>query len=186
MNWRGRPVVSHEVVVNLIAATKTAKGPKVKAKLDRNKYPTKVEVSKEQMQQVNLHFQQSPLKTIAFSDVDENLAIFVLLCHSSTASVCGSFARHSLDFSGLPQASQRTIRLLRDSNVCGWVSPSLRRRPSRASIISGSASSWRACSLYSTARPFMQARVAGWSLPGSSRPNTSNRLRNSQTPYPAC
>jgi len=42
------------VVVNLIAATKTAKGLKVKAKLDRNKYPTKVEVSKEQMQQVNL------------------------------------------------------------------------------------------------------------------------------------
>jgi hypothetical protein len=54
MNWRGRPLVSHEVVVNLIAATKTAKGLKVKAKLDRNKYPTKVEVSKEQMQQVNL------------------------------------------------------------------------------------------------------------------------------------
>jgi hypothetical protein len=56
------------VVVNLIAATKTAKGLKVKAKLDRNKYPTKVEVSKEQMQQVNLHFQQSPLKTMA-SDI---------------------------------------------------------------------------------------------------------------------
>ncbi len=53
-NWRGRSLVSHEVVVNLIAATKTAKGLKVKAKLDRNKYPTKVEVSKEQMQQVNL------------------------------------------------------------------------------------------------------------------------------------
>ena len=64
MNWRGRPLVSHEVVVNLIAATKTAKGLKVKAKLDRNKYPTKVEVSKEQMQQVNLHFQQSPLNTL--------------------------------------------------------------------------------------------------------------------------
>jgi transposase len=54
MNWRGRPLVSHEVVVNLIASTKTSKGLKVKAKLDRNKYPTKVEVSKEQMQQVNL------------------------------------------------------------------------------------------------------------------------------------
>jgi len=46
MNWRGRLVVSHEVVVNLIAATKTAKGLRVKAKLDRHKYPTKVEVSK--------------------------------------------------------------------------------------------------------------------------------------------
>ena len=54
MNWRGRPLISHEVVVNLIAATTTSKGLKVKAKLDRRKYPTKVEVSKEQMQQVNL------------------------------------------------------------------------------------------------------------------------------------
>jgi hypothetical protein len=55
MNWRGRPLVSHEVVVNLIAATTTAKGLKVKACLDQNLYPLKVKVSKEAMQQVNLH-----------------------------------------------------------------------------------------------------------------------------------
>ena len=54
MNWRGKPLVSHEVVVNLIAATTTAKGLKVKAKLDPNSYPTKVQVSKEAMQQVKL------------------------------------------------------------------------------------------------------------------------------------
>ena len=54
MNWRGRPLVSHEVVVNLIAATTTAKGLKVKARLDSNEYPLKVKVSKEAMQQVNL------------------------------------------------------------------------------------------------------------------------------------
>jgi transposase len=54
MNWRGKPLVSHEVVVNLIAATTTAKGLKVTAKLDPNLYPTKVEVSKKAMQQVNL------------------------------------------------------------------------------------------------------------------------------------
>ena len=54
MNWRGKPLVSHEVVVNLIAATTTAKGLKVKAKLDLNSYPTGVEVSKEAMRRVNL------------------------------------------------------------------------------------------------------------------------------------
>ena len=54
MNWRGKPLVSHEVVVNLIAATTTAKGLKVKAKLDLHSYPTGVEVSKEAMRRVNL------------------------------------------------------------------------------------------------------------------------------------
>ena len=54
MNWRGKPLVSHEVVVNLIAATTTAKGLKVKANLDPRRYPTKVEVSKQEMEQVNL------------------------------------------------------------------------------------------------------------------------------------
>jgi len=54
MNWRGKPLVTHEVAVNLIAATTTAKGLKVTAELDSNHYPTKVEVSKEAMRQVNL------------------------------------------------------------------------------------------------------------------------------------
>jgi hypothetical protein len=54
MNWRGKPLVSHEVVVNLIAATTTTKGLKVKAHLDPRRYPTKVEVSKQEMEQVNL------------------------------------------------------------------------------------------------------------------------------------
>src|SRR5262245_6199098 len=37
-NWRGRPLVSHEAVVSLIAATNTATGLRVKAKLDRRRY----------------------------------------------------------------------------------------------------------------------------------------------------
>jgi transposase len=54
MNWRGRPLVSHEVVVNLIAATTTTKGLKVRARLDDHLYPLKVEVTQEALQQVNL------------------------------------------------------------------------------------------------------------------------------------
>ena len=38
-NWRGKPLVSHEVVVNLIGATTTAKGLKVQSALDTNAYP---------------------------------------------------------------------------------------------------------------------------------------------------
>jgi hypothetical protein len=55
MNWRGRPLVSHRVVVELIAATATATGLEVEARLDTGSYPTKVKVSKEQMEQVRLH-----------------------------------------------------------------------------------------------------------------------------------
>jgi transposase len=54
MNWRGRPLVSHRVVVELIAATRTATGLEVEARLDTGSYPTKVKVSKEQMDQVRL------------------------------------------------------------------------------------------------------------------------------------
>jgi hypothetical protein len=39
MNWRGRPLISHEVIVNLIANTKTRSGLTVKAGLDNAEYP---------------------------------------------------------------------------------------------------------------------------------------------------
>jgi hypothetical protein len=54
MNWRGRPLVSHEVIVKLIGKTSTRNGLRVKAKLDRRKYPTKVKVSDKEMEQVKL------------------------------------------------------------------------------------------------------------------------------------
>jgi transposase len=54
MNWRGRPLVSHEVVVKLIGATMTKTGLKVKAKLDKRKYPLKVKVSDEDMASLNI------------------------------------------------------------------------------------------------------------------------------------
>ncbi len=53
-NWRGEPLRDYETIVNLIAATRTAKGLKVTCRLDRRKYPIGREVSKEQMKQVNL------------------------------------------------------------------------------------------------------------------------------------
>ncbi len=40
MNWRGRPLTSHEVIVQTIAATTTRTGLRVHAELDTNSYPT--------------------------------------------------------------------------------------------------------------------------------------------------
>ena len=48
-NWRGKPLVSHEAVVNLIAATTTRTGLKVQSALDRNPYPTGRSVSDAEM-----------------------------------------------------------------------------------------------------------------------------------------
>ena len=49
MNWRGRPLTSHEVVVNLIAATTTRTGLTVPAHLDPTNYPTNIKITKQQM-----------------------------------------------------------------------------------------------------------------------------------------
>jgi hypothetical protein len=42
LNWRGKPLVSHEVIINLIAATTTSTGLTVYAQLDKRPYPTKI------------------------------------------------------------------------------------------------------------------------------------------------
>jgi hypothetical protein len=48
-NWRGQPLTSHQVVVNLIGATTTRTGLKVTAKLDRRSYPKGVKYSKKEI-----------------------------------------------------------------------------------------------------------------------------------------
>jgi hypothetical protein len=54
MNWRGQPLVSLAVIVSLIAATKSEAGLRVRAELDRGRYPGGVEVSDEQFAKVAL------------------------------------------------------------------------------------------------------------------------------------
>ena len=53
-NWRGRPLVSHEVIVNLIANTVTAQGLKIRAEIDTTTYPTGVKVTDEELASVRL------------------------------------------------------------------------------------------------------------------------------------
>jgi hypothetical protein len=55
MNWRGRPLTSHEVIVQSIAATTTRTGLRVRAQLDTNTYDTGVRISDRQTAALPLH-----------------------------------------------------------------------------------------------------------------------------------
>ena len=67
-NWRGRPLMRHEVVVNVIGHTTTNAGLTIHAAVDKNAYPTGMKVSSEDMKRLNL----SPAK---FHGKDWNYAI---------------------------------------------------------------------------------------------------------------
>ena len=49
MNWRGRPLTSHEVIVSLIGSTRTRTGLTVAAQLDPGQYPKGIKVSDREM-----------------------------------------------------------------------------------------------------------------------------------------
>jgi len=53
-NWRGKPLVSRAVVVNLIGNTKTRSGLHIKAELDENHYPIGIKVTDEQLAAVRI------------------------------------------------------------------------------------------------------------------------------------
>jgi hypothetical protein len=53
-NWRGRPLVSHDVIIQLIANTTTQAGLKIRAEIDSGHYPTGVKVSDAQLAGVNM------------------------------------------------------------------------------------------------------------------------------------
>ena len=53
-NWRGKPLISHEVMVELIGATTTKTGLKVRGALDANRYPTGQTVSEAEVETLNL------------------------------------------------------------------------------------------------------------------------------------
>ena len=53
-NWRGQPLLTHATIVNLIGATRTATGLRVRYVLDRRKYPKQVVVSDQQLATINI------------------------------------------------------------------------------------------------------------------------------------
>ena len=52
LNWRGRPLTSHEVVVATINTTRTRRGLSVHAELDENTYPLGIAISKQELRQL--------------------------------------------------------------------------------------------------------------------------------------
>jgi hypothetical protein len=54
-NWRGRPLVSRQVVVDLIGSTSTKTGLRIRAALDEHSYPTKQCVSDEELAAIKIH-----------------------------------------------------------------------------------------------------------------------------------
>ena len=54
MNWRGKPLVSYEAIVQLIASTTTRTGLNVKCGIDPNQYPSGIKVSDEEMATINI------------------------------------------------------------------------------------------------------------------------------------
>ena len=54
LNWKGKPLINFETVINLIGGTRTRTGLKVRAILDTNDYETGVEVSKDEISQMRL------------------------------------------------------------------------------------------------------------------------------------
>ena len=53
-NWRGKPLVSHQVIIQLIGATTTNTGLQVSCEIDANLYPKGVQVTQQEMQAINL------------------------------------------------------------------------------------------------------------------------------------
>ena len=54
LNWRGKPLISHEVIVNLIAGTTTKTGLKIQAELDTNVYPKGIQVTDKELEKVQI------------------------------------------------------------------------------------------------------------------------------------
>ncbi len=53
-NWRGKPLISHEAIINLIASTSTKTGLTVEAELDTNTYETGIKVSDDELAKVKI------------------------------------------------------------------------------------------------------------------------------------
>ena len=53
-NWRGKPLISHQVIISLIAGTTTSTGLKVYARLDPGTYPKGIKVTNQEIKAVNL------------------------------------------------------------------------------------------------------------------------------------
>ena len=124
MTWRGRPLTSHEVIVNSIAATTTRTGLAVRAELDPGSYPTGTEISDAQMAAVPLarhrfhgdwnytihpHLIPTPPATSAAepSRLDAGVPDRIMLSHPALTGMSRRHLDHLIAELAGPQEAQR-------------------------------------------------------------------------------
>jgi hypothetical protein len=56
INWRGRPLLSHQVIVQLIASTKTDTGLNIVCDIDWGRYPKGIKVPNAALKELNLKY----------------------------------------------------------------------------------------------------------------------------------
>jgi hypothetical protein len=113
MNWRGRPLTSHEVVVKTIAATRTGGGLRVEAALDTGDYPTGVAISRERLDAL-------PLERHAVHGTWNYTLHPQLACRSTEAAHVGESGRPA-------QRRQAVLQQLADLRLTGMTSMELGR-----------------------------------------------------------
>jgi transposase len=116
LNWRGRPLTSHEVVVQTIAATRTSRGLRVEATLDPGDYPIGVAISKER-------FAALPLERHATHGT-WNYTLSPRQASSSQAAPAG-------EASGPARRRQAMLRRLNDERLTGMSAEQLQQLAAR-------------------------------------------------------
>ena len=58
INWRGRPLLSHQVIVQLIASTKTEKGLNIACDIDWGRYPKAIKIPKAALNELNIQYDE--------------------------------------------------------------------------------------------------------------------------------
>lgn len=54
MNWKGKPLRNYEIILNLIEGTKTKKGLKIKAKMDKKIYELGKKILEKELEKINI------------------------------------------------------------------------------------------------------------------------------------
>ena len=58
INWRGRPLLSHQVIVQLIASTKTENGLNIACDIDWGRYPKAIKIPKAALNEINIQYDE--------------------------------------------------------------------------------------------------------------------------------
>jgi hypothetical protein len=119
MNWRGRPLTSHDVVVQTIAATRTRAGLTVEAALDTGSYPVGIAISKER-------FAELPLQPHAARGT-WNYTVHPHHIDDRTGSRATSLGRAAGEADGPAQRRQEMLTRLADPRLTGLPPTELER-----------------------------------------------------------